>query len=155
MTRGKRWLKFNLVGAMGMALQLSTLAVLNHITPGHYLVASALAVEMAILHNFTWHIRYTWRDRQQAHAWPQLLRFHLSNGAVSLVGSLLLMRILVEAAHVPVVFANLFAIALCSMANFLLGDSWAFAATPRKGGSAPLTTPPVPLSSAPCATKPG
>ncbi len=31
-----RWLKFNLVGAMGMVLQLATLALLNHFAPGHY-----------------------------------------------------------------------------------------------------------------------
>jgi len=39
-----RWLRFNLVGAMGMVLQLATLAALNHLTPGHYLIASAAAV---------------------------------------------------------------------------------------------------------------
>lgn len=132
MTPWKRWLKFNLVGALGMAAQLSVLALLNRAAHGHYLVASALAVETAILHNFTWHIRYTWKDRQQDDVWPQLLRFHLSNGAVSLMGNLLLMHILVAEAHMPVVFANLSAIAICSIANFLLGDSWAFAATPGK-----------------------
>lgn len=123
-----RWLKFNLVGAMGMVLQLATLALLNHLAPGHYLVASAAAVELAILHNFVWHIHYTWSDRR--HHTPlriQLLRFHLSNGLVSLLGNLALMRLLVHTTHLPVLVANIIAIVCCSIANFALSHTWAFA----------------------------
>jgi len=123
-----RWWRFNLVGAMGMVVQLSVLAVLNRAVPGHYLLASAIAVELAVLHNFAWHRRYTWSDRGVGDCWARLLRFHMSNGAVSLVGNLLLMRVLVQGAHVPVVVGSLMAIGCCSVANFLLGDSWAFAA---------------------------
>jgi putative flippase GtrA len=122
-----RWLRFNLVGAMGMGLQLSVLTLLSRIPGGHYLVASTVAVEMAVLHNFLWHVNYTWRDREASTLWPRLWRFHLSNGAVSLLGSLVLMRLFVQAAHMPVLVANLMAIACCSIVNFLLGDSWAFA----------------------------
>jgi putative flippase GtrA len=123
-----RWLKFNLVGAMGMVLQLATLALLNHFAPGHYLIASAAAVELAVLHNFVWHIHYTWSDRR--HHSPllsQLLRFHLSNGLVSLLGNLALMRLLVHTAHLPVLIANIIAILCCSIANFALSHTWAFA----------------------------
>lgn len=130
-----RWLRFNLVGAMGMVLQLTTLAVLNHVAPGHYLIASAVVVELAVLHNFVWHIHYTWSDRR--HHTPllsQLLRFHLSNGLVSLLGNLALMRFLVHTAHRPVLVANLIAILCCSIANFALSHNWAFAAY-----AAPLT----------------
>ncbi|MES2394142.1 MAG: GtrA family protein [Acidobacteriota bacterium] len=124
-----RWLRFNVVGAMGMCVQLAALAVLNRAWPGHYLVASAIAVELAIAHNFVWHVRYTWSDRSEGSAvWTQLWRFHLANGAVSLVGNLVLMRLLVQGAHLPVVAANVVAIACCSVINFLLGDGWAFAA---------------------------
>jgi len=119
-----RWLKFNLVGAMGMVLQLATLALFNRLAPGHYLVASAVAVELAVLHNFVWHIRYTWSDRRHQ---ASLLRFHLSNGLVSLLGNLVLMRFLVHTAHRPVLVANIIAILCCSIANFVLSHNWAFA----------------------------
>jgi len=123
-----RWLRFNLVGAMGMVLQLVTLAALNHLDPGHYLVASAVAVELAVLHNFVWHIHYTWSDRRRhATLLSQLLRFHLSNGLVSLLGNLVLMRFLVHTAHRPVLVANISAILCCSIANFALSHNWAFA----------------------------
>lgn len=123
-----RWGKFNLVGAMGMAVQLAALALINRCAPGHYLAASAAAVELAVLHNFVWHLRYTWRDRcDQTTALAQLMRFHLSNGLVSLVGNLALMRILVQNAHIPLLAANIIAIFCCSIANFCLSDRWAFA----------------------------
>jgi putative flippase GtrA len=94
-----RYCKFNLVGTMGMVVQLSTLAVLNRLAPSHYLVASAIALELTILHNFTWHLHYTWRDRRDSAMLPQLLRFQLSNGLVSMVGNLALMEALVRNAH--------------------------------------------------------
>ncbi len=123
-----RWLRFNLVGAMGMVLQLAALALLSHLAPGLYLIASAVAVELAVLHNFIWHIHYTWSDRRHhCTLFSQLLRFHLSNGLVSLLGNLALMRFLVHTAHRPVLVANLIAILCCSFANFALSHNWAFA----------------------------
>jgi putative flippase GtrA len=123
-----RWGKFNLVGAMGMAVQFAALALINRCAPGHYLCASAAAVELAVLHNFVWHLNYTWRDRRNGSAaLQQLARFHLSNGLVSLGGNLALMRVLVHDAHLPLLAANAVAIVCCSMANFCLGNNWAFA----------------------------
>ncbi len=123
-----RWSKFNLVGAMGMVVQLSALAVFDRCVPGHYLYASAAAVELAVLHNFVWHLRYTWRDRRDDSAMiGQLMRFHLSNGLVSVLGTLVLMRMLVHEMGLPLLAANSIAIVCCSLVNFSLGDSWAFA----------------------------
>ena len=122
-----RWGKFNLVGMVGMAVQLGTLALINHLAPGHYLLATAAAIEIALLHNFFWHLHYTWRDRRCRSALrTQLIRFHLSNGLVSLGGNLALMPLLVEGARIPVVAANAIAILCCSVVNFFLGDQWAF-----------------------------
>jgi putative flippase GtrA len=57
-----RWAAFNAVGLAGVAVQLACLALLVH-AGSHYLAATALAVEAAVLHNFLWHQRWTWRDR--------------------------------------------------------------------------------------------
>jgi putative flippase GtrA len=122
-----RWGKFNLVGAMGMVVQLATLAAINRYASGHYLAATAAAIEVALLHNFIWHLHYTWRDRRDGSTMTQLVRFHLSNGLVSMVGNLALMRVLVHGARLPVLAANVIAILVCSVANFCLGNCWAFA----------------------------
>lgn len=126
MTCFVRWIRFNAVGAVGMAVQLAVLALVNRATP-HYLVATAAAIEVTLLHNFAWHVRYTWRDRaQEGPLWSQCARFHLSNGAVSMAGNLALMPLLVDDARMPVIGANAAAVLVCSVLNFLLGDGWVF-----------------------------
>ncbi len=128
---GVRWLKFNLVGAIGIVLQVLALLLLTRLCHLHYLLATALAVEAAVLHNFFWHERFTWVDRACTRL-PQLLvrllRFNLTTGAVSIAGNLLCMRLLVGFAHLPPVIANLVSIALCSLLNFLLNDRLVFRA---------------------------
>jgi putative flippase GtrA len=125
-----RWVKFNLVGVMGMAVQLAALALFNRWMAGHYLFASAAAIELTLVHNFIWHVGYTWPDRREAGTrLRQFCRFHLSNGSVSLLGNLGLMRLLVGAAGLPLLVSNVIAIICCSMANFCLGNNWAFAGT--------------------------
>ena len=125
-----RYWKFNLVGAMGMVVQLAALALFTRISAGHYLYATAAAIELALIHNFVWHLHYTWRDRRdRAALLTQLMRFHLCNGLVSMMGNLLLMRILVQEACIPLLAANTIAIQCCSIVNFCLGNHWAFAAS--------------------------
>ncbi|HEY1742102.1 MAG TPA: GtrA family protein [Granulicella sp.] len=120
--------KFNLVGVMGIGLQLAALVLFNRWTSGHYLYASAAAIEITLLHNFVWHSHYTWRDRRdRTTRLRQFVRFHLSNGLVSLLGNLALMRLLVHQARLPLHISNLIAILCCSMVNFCLGNNWAFA----------------------------
>jgi putative flippase GtrA len=112
---------------MGMVLQLTALALFDRIAPGRYLCASAAAIELALLHNFVWHLHYTWRDRRDdSTLLAKLVRFHLSNGVVSILGNLALMRILVHEACLPLLMANSIATLCCSVLNFFIGNTWAF-----------------------------
>lgn len=124
-----RWLKFNFVGAIGIAVQLAALTLLRSGFHFDYLLATVLAVETAVIHNFLWHERFTWRDRPSAHAMESLrrfLKFNATNGAVSIVGNLVIMRALVGGLQMNYVAANLIAVAVCSVANFLLSDRVVF-----------------------------
>ena len=123
-----RWIKFNLVGAIGIGVQLAALWCLTALGVS-YMVATASAVETAVLNNFLWHERFTWADRaggRSREAAIRLLRFNLSNGAVSIGGNLLLMRLLVGEAHLQALVANLISIAACSLVNFVVSDRWVF-----------------------------
>ena len=123
-----RWGKFNVVGVMGMAVQLASLALLHRLLGGRYLLATALALELTLLHNFCWHVRFTWRDRADVGSVSgRLVRFLLSNGLVSLVGNLGVVRVL-HGVGVPLIAANAVAILACSMVNFWVGNVWAFGA---------------------------
>jgi putative flippase GtrA len=123
----RRIFHFNLVGVLGCILQLTALSVLNRVLGGRYLLAAALALELTLLQNFALHRRFTWRDRcDHTSLVTQLVRFHLANGIVSLVGNLALLRLLAHRAHVPLLLANLLAILACALANFTLAHLWAF-----------------------------
>ena len=120
---------FNGVGVLGFAVQLAALAALVRWTPLHYLVATAAAVEVAVLHNFLWHQRWTWRDRRSSVTSTILLRlgrFHLTNGAISIAGNLAVMRVLTGSLHVEPVTANAVAVVACSVVNFLASDTLVF-----------------------------
>lgn len=117
--------KFSLVGTIGIAVQLGILAGLLALRV-NYLSATALAVEAAVLHNFAWHQRFTWSDRAGCSVVARLFRFHLSNGLISIVGNLVIMRALVGWLLVPVMAANVIAISICFVANFLASDRWVF-----------------------------
>jgi putative flippase GtrA len=142
----KRWLKFNFVGGIGIGVQFGALFLLKSVLHVHYLVATVIAVEAAVLHNFIWHERFTWRDRtMQALPVPsiatlkrcatqkplrssmlRLFRFNLANGAVSILGNVSLMRVMVGEGHMNYLVANGIAIAVCSVANFVVSDAWVF-----------------------------
>ncbi len=122
-----RWAKFSVVGTMGTAIQLGTLALFSRWMAGHYLYATAAAIELTLVHNFIWHSHYTWPDCGRTKQIRRFLRFHISAGLISMAGNLLLMRMLVGEAHVPLLVANVVAVLSCSVPNFLLGNSWVFA----------------------------
>lgn len=139
-----RWCKFNLVGGIGILVQFAALFALKSLLHVEYLFATAMAVEVAMLHNFVWHERFTWADRTMTEwklagpinrqtewrSWrgrlARLARFHIANGAVSIVGNLALMRVMVGEGHMNYLVANGIAIGLCSIANFLVSEEWVF-----------------------------
>jgi len=130
----KRWTAFNAVGAAGVVVQLGVLSALVRVARLHPLVATVLAVEAAVLHNFCWHQVWTWRDRPTSGAarLHRLLQFQFLNGAVSLAGNLAIMALLAGTLHVDPVLANLSAIVLCSLVNFAASDLLVFAVRPPK-----------------------
>ena len=124
-----RWIKFNAVGGVGIVVQLAALAVFRSWLKLDYLLATGLAVEIAVIHNFLWHERFTWADRPAVRPLQSLVRlakFNASNGAVSMVGNLGLMRLLVGEVKLNYVASNLVAIVVCSLVNFLLSDRLVF-----------------------------
>jgi putative flippase GtrA len=127
-SRGSRFVAFNAVGVIGFAVQLGLLALLVR-GRMHYLAATAIAVEAAILHNFLWHERWTWADRAAGPGparLARLARFHVVNGSVSLAGNLLLMPLLVRVCGLPVVLANTAAVLACAAVNFCGADRLVF-----------------------------
>ena len=123
---GVRWLKFNAVGAGGIAVQLAALTLLKSGLRLDYLAATALAVEAAVIHNYFWHERFTWADRTSGSSWARFAKFNLTTGLLSVAGNVLVMKILVGGAHLNYFVANILTIATCSIVNFVVSDRFVF-----------------------------
>jgi dolichol-phosphate mannosyltransferase len=124
-----RWLKFGTVGTLGLSLQLGTLTILKGYLGVHYLAATGMAVESAILHNFFWHERWTWGDRglSGSRGRPaRLVRFHSTTGAISILGNLVFMRLYAGELGLHYLVASLASVASCTVFNFVVSDRLVF-----------------------------
>ncbi len=129
------WARFNVVGWIGVLVQLAVLTVLVRAFEVNYLLATTFAVEAAVLHNFAWHELWTWADLGSSGCAALLIRlgrFHLANGLISIAGNLLLMSVLVGRVHLHAVTANICAILVCSSLNFFLSHFWVFRRKPAR-----------------------
>jgi putative flippase GtrA len=124
-----RFLAFNGVGAAGIVVQLVAVALLVERAGVDYQLATGAGVLAALLHNFAWHRVWTWSDRRGARTGmlPLFGRFVLANGVVSVVGNVLLMRLFVGTAALPVLPASGISIVLCGLVNYWLADRHVFA----------------------------
>jgi putative flippase GtrA len=114
------------VGAGGFVVQLLALYGLAAALP--YPLATALAVEAAILHNFLWHERWTWADRPaSSRRLARFVRFNGSTALISMAGNVALMWLFVGRLHLPVLAANLLAVLTLSVVNFVCADRLVFA----------------------------
>ena len=126
----RRLAKYNAVGALGMGFRFAVLVLLRELGGLGYLASTALAIEAAMLHNFSWHRWWTWRERCAGIPWRatalRLLQFQLSNGAVAMVTNLLVVRLLVGETGMHYLPANILATAASGAVNFLVSEHLIF-----------------------------
>jgi putative flippase GtrA len=147
--------RFNAIGVAGFALQLAVVAMLTGACGVPPLIATVIAVETAILHNFFWHERWTWADRPAAgrDRLVRLVRFHLTNGLVSIAGNVAIVAGLSSMASgfgrtYGLLGANAIAVLVCSLVNFAAGD-WLVFATPNPQSTMGIVRPPRAAQSSP------
>jgi putative flippase GtrA len=123
-----RAVRFVVVGAVGFLVQG---AVLTALTFAHWPIApaTACAVECAVLTNYVWHTRWTWRDRRADREGRRvsLVRFHVASGLASLVGTTAITTALVRGHAVYPLVANAVAVAMLAAVSYTMADRWVFA----------------------------
>jgi len=140
-----RYIKFGIVGASGTVVNLVVLSLGHEYLfssiepPGSKPYASlAMAITLATINNFTWNRLWTWSDRvkaeSEAHhidaAHPgmvQLTREFGKYAAASGFGSgLQYVLTLILSGYIDYRLANVIAIVVASVSNFLANDKWTF-----------------------------
>ena len=128
-----RFIKFGLVGASGTVINIVVLYaaqefLFRSIEDFHQRLnySIALAITLATISNFYWNRRLTWRDRQQDAAQSALMLFgkYVAAAGLSIVLQSLLTKWL--ALYMHYILANILAIALASVCNFVANDRLTF-----------------------------
>ena len=117
-----RAVKFAVVGATGILVNTGLLHLLVTLGVPVY-IASPVAIETAILNNFTWNNLWTFRNKR-CRSEPllrRLAKYHLSV-AVGAVVNYLVVTLLVLLLGVHHVIANLIGITLGCLANYLVSE---------------------------------
>ena len=128
-----RFLRFSLAGATGFITQISLVALLANLLQVQYLLATAIAVEVAIIVNYISHQRYTWQDRvmgySAADVLGRFLRFNALTAVTSIAGSLIVTALLVEYLQLTPIAANVVSVVVLSIVNFIGADTLVFRST--------------------------
>jgi dolichol-phosphate mannosyltransferase len=125
----KRWLRFNTIGLMGTGVQLLTIFFLRSFFQLNYLVATLIAVQCSLIHNFFWHQRWTWKNSistGRRESFQRFLKFNSTSGTLSMMGNLGFTSVLVQAVHLPYLACNILAIGGTNILNFFLANNFAF-----------------------------
>jgi dolichol-phosphate mannosyltransferase len=124
-----RFLKFSVVGASGVVVNMGLLYLLAGYVFGEglYLFAAAISLEASILSNFVLNERWTFRDlAEQAGVLRRMLRFHVSRAAGSAT-TLLVLYALTELGTYYM-FSNLVGISVGTLVNYLTSRLWVWRA---------------------------
>lgn len=140
-----RFIKFGIVGASGVVVNLSVLHLgheylFNHLEAAYNkpYFSLALAIALATLNNFTWNRLWTWADRVRAleAGEPQPVSLRLLGmefgqyATASAFGSAIqYVLTLLLSGSMDYRVANIIAILAASVSNFLANDRWTFKRT--------------------------
>jgi dolichol-phosphate mannosyltransferase len=138
----RRFLKFGTVGASGTVVNIGVLYLAQEFifntvqsTEIRLNLSLALAIFLATLNNFFWNRLWTWADRKQYHHLSLPAQFGQYSLACSLSIILQIVFTNLLAPHFYYQLANLIAIGVTSVLNFLLNDIWTFGRAKLLSGS--------------------
>ncbi len=147
-----RFIKFGVVGASGTVVNIAVLYLMQEfllkgIEDFHVRLnySIAVAITLATISNFYWNRRLTWRDRRHEvhHSALYLFAKYVMAAGLSIAVQSLLTKWL--ALHMHYILANLLAIVLASVCNFVANDRMTFRRRHAKITPAP-TTPSAPAA---------
>ena len=127
----RRLSRFVLTGTAGFLCQIAALWLLVSVFSLNYVLATIVAIELAIVFNYVLHEQWTWNDRPVAtirERWRRLFRFNAMTALTSIAGGVLITALLVEALGLPPVAANIISVVALGLLNFAGADSIVFRA---------------------------
>ena len=122
-----RIVKFGIVGATGVGVNMGSLFLLTEYGRIPYFVGSLVAIELSILSNFWLNLIWTWKDRSESgSSWTKLWRYHVGASITGFLCNYLILVGLTELFGVKYMISNLIGIGVGTIGNFVINDLWTF-----------------------------
>ena len=124
-----RFAKFGIVGGSGVVVNMFFLWLFKGILGIYYLIASAMAITLAITNNFIWNDLWTWKGRGEIGIKAYLLRylkFCFVSGLADYIGNISILWILTHFFGIYYLISNLVAIGIVMIFKFFLHENWTF-----------------------------
>ena len=133
-----RFIKFGLIGGLGVGVNVGVYALLRELVGMADFLSRVIAIEISVLHNFAWNFLWTWGDRGRN--WSRipgsLLRYHgstlFSSFMVTLAVGWVVLQLLPDVKWAEYL-SHLTGIAAGTVSNYLLSDRWVFTSSRRHG----------------------
>lgn len=125
----RRIIKFQFVAWIGTLVNMGVLWVLKGLLDVPLMIAGACAIELAIIHNFTWHYFLTWRERVHHTArdyFLRLLKYNLVTASIDFVLNLTVLYVLTKYFGVYYLVANIFGMLAGPIFKFLANEFFIF-----------------------------
>ncbi len=131
--KSEEFIKFLLVGASGVAVNLGFYVFFSRIAGLPLEVASPIAIEISIISNFLLNNAFTFGKRSSANGLrKRFLRFHVVAGAAGVVNYSVLL-LLAKSFGMWDIAANLAGIACATLVNYFLNSRWTWKELEEKG----------------------
>jgi putative flippase GtrA len=130
-----RGAKYALVAALGAGVNSAGLYLFKGVLGLPLVLASVLAIEIAIVHNFVWFRCWAWKDRfagQRISFLRQLVAYNAVTGAIDLTGNISVLWALTHFFGMHYLIANVLGMIAPPIAKFWLNEKVFFR---REGGA--------------------
>ena len=121
----KKVIKFQVVAWIGTVLNLCCLWLLHGKFNIHLLLSATISVELAIIHNFSWHYFTTWKDRVNQSVkdyFQRLIKYNIITASIDFITNLGILWSLVTFFELHYMIANLIAMTLGPLFKFIANE---------------------------------
>ncbi len=125
-------IKFLIVGGLGTAVNLGVLYVLRYFIGLQHAVASAAAIEVSVINNYSFHERWTFKGRGGGSWVRRLLKFHLTT-SLAIATQYVTSQLLHYGLGVESVISQLTGILLGFIINYFLSSRYVWSKVGERG----------------------
>ncbi|RKY76132.1 hypothetical protein DRQ07_10790 [candidate division KSB1 bacterium] len=121
----KRIIKFQVVAVGGTIVNMTTLFILKGQARFPLIVSGAIAIELAIIHNFTWHYFKTWKERVHHTVkdyFKRLFQYNIVTASIDFTVNLSFLWFLTNVVGLHYMLSNLFGMMAGPILKYFAND---------------------------------